>query len=204
MSNVLPDIGLSGVFIFSSPFDSKVPNKLKLTVKAVRKISDYLASSEDVKQLCYVANDLTDEDYNNDLRIDMEIVSFQSGEGQWFYIPASYIITYPLTNGIPYRSLILGINLPQLPVTQDLTFLETDIRNLVKDHVGITPTIDKVETSAIIYVATEKHDTIQASRNLIKNNRSYRTRLAEANIIIDAQTAKIQDLENYIKNNLLG
>lgn len=202
MSNVLPDIGLSGVYELRTPFDTKVPNKTKLTCKAVRKISDYLASSEDVKQLCYIDNDLTEGDYENDLMLDMEIVSLQSGEGQWLYVPASYIVSYPLTNGIPYRSLVIGINLPQMPIEQDLTDMKTDIANLVKDHIGVLPTLSSVETSAIIYVALDKHETNEGLRNLEKNSKSYRTRYLEANLTIDALNTKIQELETYIKNNL--
>lgn len=202
MSNVLPDIGLSGVFELRTPFDTKVPNKTKLICKAIRKISDYLASSEDVKELCYLNNGLTEEDYENDLISDTEIVSLQSGEGQWLYVPAGYIVSYPLTNGVPYRSLVIGVNLPQIPVDQDLSDMNTDIANVVKDHIGLLPIISSVETSTIIYVATDKHESNIALRNLEKNNKSYRTRYIEANLTIDALNNKIQELETYIKDNL--
>ena len=165
MSNVLPDIGLSGVFELRTPFDTKVPNKTKLICKAIRKISDYLASSEDVKELCYLNNGLTEEDYENDLISDTEIVSLQSGEGQWLYVPAGYIVSYPLTNGVPYRSLVIGVNLPQIPVDQDLSDMNTDIANLVKDHIGLLPIISSVETSTIIYVATDKHESNLSLKN---------------------------------------
>ncbi len=203
MSNVLPDVGLSGVFELNTPFDVKVPNKLKLTVKAIRKISDYLANSEDPKQTCYLDNGLTEDDYNDDAIVDMEIVSLQSGEGQWLYVPARYIITYPLTNGIPYRSIIVGVNLPQLPVDQDLSSMEIDLINVVKDHIGVTPTISIEETSRVIYVSTDKHEVTQSLRNLERNSKSYKTRLTEANIVLNAQAAKIAELELFIKNNFV-
>lgn len=201
MSYILPPIGSSGVFVLSSPFDTKVPSLTNLTCKAIRRISDYLASSEDPKTLCYTSNGLTEENYNDDAVLDVDIVSLQSGEGQWLYIPASYIVSYPITNGIPYRSIALAINLPQLPVTQDISPMETDISNIVRDHIGVVPVIEIIETSRVINVTSEKHEASKTARQLIMNNKSDRVRLSEANILIGKLQTKVQELELFIKNN---
>ncbi len=201
MSYILPPIGSSGVYVLSSPFDTKVPPLASLTCKAIRKISDYLASSEDPKTLCYINNGLTEDNYNEDAILDIDIVSLQSGEGQWLYIPASYIVTYPITNGIPYRSIALAIALPQLPVTQDISAMEADVANVIRDHIGVIPSVEVVETSRVINVSSEKHELSQTARRLVMNNKSDRVKLAEANVLLGKLQTKVQELELFIKNN---
>lgn len=201
MSYILPPIGSLGTFVLSTPFDTKISTRAQLTCKAIRKISDYLSSSEDPKTLCYLNNGLTEQDYNDDAILDMDIVSLQSGEGQWLYIPAKYIVTFPLANGIPYRSIALAINLPQLPIQQDISAMLTDLSNVVKDHIGVIPIIDTVETSRVIQVDSDKHDISQAARRLLQNNKSDRVKIIEANILINSLQTKIQELELFIKNN---
>lgn len=201
MSYILPPIGSSGTFVLSTPFDTKVSAQTQLTCKAIRKISDYLSSSEDPKTLCYLNNDLTEQDYNEDAVIDIDIVSLQSGEGQWLYVPAKYIVSFPLANGIPYRSIALAINLPQLPVLQDISAMLIDLSNVVRDHIGVIPIIDTVETSRVIQVDSAKHDISQAARKLIQNNKSDRIKIIEANILIDKLQTKVQELELFVKNN---
>lgn len=201
MNYILPPIGSSGTYVLSTPFDTKVPAATQLTCKAVRRISDYLSSSEDPKTLCYINNGLTQDNYNEDAVEDMDIVSLQSGEGQWLYVPAKYIVSFPLSNGIPYRSIALAVNLPQLPVSQDISDMLTDISNIVRDHIGVVPAIDTVETSRVIQVDSTKHDVSQAARRLVQNNKSDRTKVIEANILIGKLSTKIQELEEFIKNN---
>lgn len=53
-------------------------------------------------------------------------------------------------------------------------------------------------------MSTDKHEVTQSLRNLERNSKSYRTRFIEANLIINAQAEKIQELETYIKNNYTG
>lgn len=198
---ILPTIGSSGYFELRAPLDTLIVKNERYTCQAIRKISDYLANNEDPKELIYTPNSI-DADYDIDIKQDVLIVSLQSDNGHWLYIPAKYIIKYPITNGIPYRSIMIGVSLPSMPVARDLSFLETDIANLVTDSLGVTAVIKQVETSRVVLVPVDKHDLSQANRDALGNGR-VTDRSRYVSLLIDHQTAldKITSLELYIKNH---
>jgi len=201
---IIPTVGSSGYYQLRSPLDNLIIANQRYTCKAVRNISDYLANNEDIKADIYSKYSIPDTEYDQDILDDAYIVSLQSEEGHWIYIPARYIISYPITNGIPYRSIMVGISLPSLPVDRDLSFLETDIINLVSDSLGVVPVIRKVETSPVVLVSRERHDIVQAERDMLSAGRvtdrsRYIKTLQDLNVALD----KIQQLEQYIKDNLI-
>lgn len=201
MDPILPTIGSSGAYELRTPLDTLVTVGERYTCQGIRRISDYLANNEDVKQDVYVSQGIEAE-YDADADIDAYIVSLQSSKGHWLYIPARYIITYPIVNGIPYRTLALGISLASIPATQDISFLETEIENIVSDTLGIVPVIKQVETSRVVLVDKAKHDIVQMERAALSASRlTDRTRYMT--LLQDHQLAlqKIAALEQYIKDN---
>jgi hypothetical protein len=173
---------------------------VQYTCKAIRQISDYLANNEDPQTLVY-ASIVTE--YAADLAADASIVSLQSDTGHWVYVPARYILTYPITNGIPYRSLMIGISLPSLPAARSLDFMIEDMRSMVVDTLGVTPVIKAVETSRVVLVSHERHDVLTGERMTLSKSRStdYARYVAlEADHV--KALAKIQQLEAYIKASL--
>lgn len=200
---VIPSIGSSGFFELRPPFDQVVLRNEQYTCQGIRKISEYLASNEDVKALVYDANAIDESDYNADAEADMPIVSLQADIGHWVYVPARYIIKYPITNGVPYRTLMIGISLPPMPVERDLTFLTTDLSNLVRDSLGVDVEIKLVETSKIVLVPRTKHNLELSDRYAVSNGRTTdRSRYMSTQVQLDAALAKIAELETYIANNI--
>lgn len=200
---VVPTLGSIGFFELRAPFDTKILLNERYSCQAVRKISDYIANNEDVQALVYTANTLTEQDYTDAANEDMYIVSLQSDKGHWVYVPVNYILKFPITNGIPYRNITLSVALPAIPANKNLSNLETDIANLVKDSLGVDSVIRQVQTSRVTLVPKNKHDSAETARALISNGRvTDRSRYMKA--MQDLQTAlnKIQDLEEYIKNRL--
>ena len=203
MDPVLPTIGSSGAYELRSPLDTLVTPGERYTCQGIRRISDYLANNEDVKQDVYVSQGIEAE-YDADAESDTYIVSLQSAKGHWLYIPARYIITYPIVNGIGYRSLLLGISLASVPVNRDLSFLETELENIIIDTLGIVPVIKQVETSRVVLVSKDRHDIVQMERSALYANRlTDRTRYMS--LLQDHQLAlqKIALLEQYIKDNFV-
>ena len=201
---VLPTIGSSGYFELHSPLDTLIISGERHTCQAIRRISDYLANNEDVKTDVYTKLQLSDAEYEQDANDDMYIVSLQSDKGHWLYIPARYIVKYPLTNGIPYRTQLIGLSLASLPIDRDISFLNTELTNLIKDYLGITPIIKIVETSRVVLISKDKHDQLQAERNLVTQGR-VTDRARYVSLLQEYQTAlnKINELEQFIKSKLL-
>lgn len=197
---IIPNIGTSGYYELRTPYDTLIVENERYTCKAVRKISDYLANNEDVKKDIYTKYTLGDTEYDIDAASDMPIVSLQSTKGHWLYVPAKYIITYPIANGIPYRSFAVGVSLPAMPANRDYSFIKTEISNLVTDVLGVTASIEFVETSRVTQIPSDKHTQVTADRQARMNGQAT-DRSRYKSLLTAHQTAldKIAALEAYIK-----
>ncbi len=202
MDMIIPTVGSSGYFDLRSPFDTKILSGERYTCQAVRRISDYLANNETPLETIYVDAGLTEVEYEVDLKKDMYIVSLQAGTGHWVYVPASYINTLPIVNGIPYRTLMIGVALPAMPADKDFSNIQTAISNLVTDTLGVTPNIKLVETSKTLLLDSAKHDILQSQRNAIISN-SGTDRAKHVSVVMTLAQAldKISVLEAYIEQN---
>lgn len=200
--SILPVIGSSGYYELASPFDIEVIDKVEYTCKAIRRLSDYLANNEDPKTSIYDAYGIDEAVYENDLSQDAYIVSLQSRKGHWLYVPSRYILSYPSVNGVPYRSVMLGVSLPPIPVSQDLTAILSDIKDLVENSLGTTVAVKQVETSMNVLVDYSLHENTQQERNM---NIEGRSTLYARNVALrqenDLLLEKVAALENYIKTN---
>lgn len=204
MAEILPTIGSAGYYELRTPLNTLITVGERYTCQAIRRISDYLANNEDVKTDVYTKLAIV-ADYDLDLENDAHIVSLQSDKGHWLYVPASYIVGYPLVNGIPYRTVMIGISLPSMPADRDLTFLETDLANVVSDSLGVIPVIRQVETSRVVLVSSEAHEQTQMDRTMLSANRvTDRTRFMTTQQELTTALAKIAELELYIKNNFIA
>lgn len=200
--NVIPTIGSSGIFVLKTPLDNLITSSEKYTCLALRKITEYIANNEDVKDIAYIQNGLTESDYNIDYMNNVIIVSLQSETGHWLYIPSTYIESYPLTNGIAYRAVMIGVSLPSIPANKDLSSIEASISNLIVDNLGITPIVKTVETSRVVLISKELHEETELERNIVINNTTtdtarYNKLLQEHQDALD----KIAALETFIINN---
>ena len=198
-SIVLPTIGSSGWYQLRAPLDTLMIDGARYTCKAIRSISEYLANNEDPATDVY---GLIPDEYATDLAADVQIVSLQADNGHWVYVPARYITTYPNTNGVPYRSVMIGISLPSLPADRDLSFLTSDLGDLVTDALGVIPVIKLVETSRVTLVDREVGVQLQAERTAISAGRiTDRSRYMSLLMEHAAALTKIKELEQYISTH---
>ncbi len=197
---VIPTIGDAGYYKLKTPFDALLAENTIYTCQAIRRIGDYLAYNEDPLTDIYLANGLSETDFNTDNASNMYIVSLQSETGQWIYVPASYILAYPTTNGIPYQNFMIGVSLGALPSNVDLSAIQTLIGNLVYENLGIQPKMSPVALSKPVLVERAKHENIQRARLLRATEKKtdfgrYQEILAS---FLRAQD-QIQKLEAFIK-----
>lgn len=200
---ILPALGSSGTYELSAPYDTKVLPEEIYTCKGIRKLSEYISYNQDPKKTVYDYYGLTELDYENDIKEDMEIISLQNKTGVWLYVPARFILKYPIVNGIPYHQVALVCKLPAIETSKNLDFLKTDISNLIRDYLGVDSTIDIVELSRVIAVTKEMSDTMIAERALLSSGRvtdraRYIQLLQDYNVALD----KITQLETYIKDHI--
>lgn len=196
---IIPNIGQSGFYSVKAPFDQFINADEVYTCKAVRFIGDYIALNEDPKTLIYEAYGLTDTDYEADVADNMYIVSLCSESGQWLYIPARYIASYPTMNGVRYHTMMMGVGLGAVPVDMDLSAIQTMVSNLIMDNLGITPAINLVQLSKPILVDRVNADKIEAARLIrAQQKKTDSFRYKETLGKLNEALLKIAELERFI------
>ena len=199
-SRILPALGSSGTYELLAPFDTKVLAEEIYTCKAIRALSEYISNNQDPKKLVYDYYGLTEVDYEEDIKEDMEIISLQNNDGVWLYVPARFILKYPQVNGIPYHQMALVCKIPAIEVSKDLSFLITDINNLIRDYLGVESRVDAIETSRTIAVTKDLSDQMKIDRALASSGRvTDRARYMKLTQDHAAAFNKIAQLEAYIK-----
>lgn len=199
----IPTVGATGYYRLKPPFDGLLSENDRYTCRAVRSITDCLANNENIKDTVYIKNGLTEADYNGDLANGVYIVSLQSDVGQWIYLPASYILGYPTTNGVEYYNALLAVNIGSIPTRLDLSTIKESISNLVYDTMGITPDIQTVQLSKVALIPEETHADITTARlNRATVTLSDSGRLRATQLELERALTKLHALENYILANL--
>lgn len=199
--NILPTLGSQGTYELLPPFDTKITPEEIYTCKAIRSISEYISYNQDAKKEVYDYYGLTAEDYENDVKEDMQILSLQNDNGVWLYVPKRFVSKYPDVNGIPYKQTAIVTKLPALKSDRDLSFLITDIENLIKDTLGVDTDVSLVELSRTIAVVKELSDQMEAERSLITSGKSTdRSRYISLKQEIETLLERIKKLEEYIKS----
>lgn len=202
MDHILPAIGSRGYYSLAAPFDTLAANNVEYTCQAIRRINDYLANNEDVKATLYLAQGLTEAVYEQDALENAYIVSLQSRQGHWLYVPYRYVLAYPSTNGVQYRSMMVGVSLPALPASQDLTAVLSDVKLMVDAWLGINCAVRLVETSKVMLVPHDVHIQKKIQRTMQTQGKvtlyAQNVALREENA---ALLAKLAQLEAYVKDH---
>lgn len=202
MDHILPAIGSRGYYSLAAPFDALAANNVEYTCQAIRRINDYLANNEDVKATVYTAQGLDDATYEQDALENAYIVSLQSRQGHWLYVPYRYVLAYPSTNGVQYRSVMVGVSLPPLPASQDLTAVLTDVKAMIDAGLGVNCAVRLVETSKVMLIPHDVHMQKKIQRTMLSQGKvtlySQNVALREENAALQA---KLAQLEAYIKEH---
>jgi len=198
--SILPVLGSQGTYELLPPFDTKITPEEIYTCKAIRSISEYISYNQDAKKEVYDYYGLSDEDFEEDVKNDIQIISLQNDDGVWLYVPSRFISKYPDANGIPYKQIAIVTKLPALKSDRDLSFLITDIDNLVKDSLGVSSNVSIVELSRTISVVKELSIQMEAERSLLTSGKSTdRSRYISLKNELESLLERIKKLEEYIK-----
>lgn len=199
--SLIPPIGTAGIYTLQTPFNSHLQQNVSYRCEAVRKISDFVEVGLDPYDLYYRPVGITEQKYAEDLLNSVCIVSLQSESGHWVYVPSSYITAYPNINGVPYRVIVLGVELGALPEYMDLTALKVSVSNVVRDTIGVTPDIKEVAISALQNISQYDHDTLTQTRAyLVTNSNTDRAKLLD----LQARFATLQaDYDTLVKTMYL-
>jgi hypothetical protein len=200
--NIIPSVGVSGLWSLASPFNSKLLPNIPYTCIAIRKLSDIVAAGGNPEADYYAINGLDNNRYISDLNNGACIITLQGGSGSIVYVPSTSINNYPDIGGVPYTVLALAINLGAIPDSLDLSYLKYRVGDVVRDTIGIQPNVNVVAISPTTLVNDRDAKAIEAARlanigTVVTDYAKYLQAAAELN----SARQKIQELESFILSN---
>lgn len=202
MAQFIPDIGCTGVYVLSAPFDTIIKANTSYICRAVKTFNDIIGEGEDPFELYYDPVGLTQSQYESDAAVNAVIISLQTGTGEWVYVPSTYIVSFPLVNGQKYHAMMIGVSIGAVPDTMDLSALKTKISDDVLGIIGIRPTMKEVAVSALSVLSKEDSDRVEAARaariTIVKSNA---TNYQEASARADRLQLRLVEMQTYILSN---
>ena len=201
MSTVLPSIGSKGVFTFAPPFDSKIDNKAEYTVSSMELLSSIFNDGRKPFDLIYKPIELTEEDYNNDIKDNVFIVGFTSAGCETFFVPSNRIKSAPKTDGYTFVGKALVLNLGNVPIDLDLSTLKSILTDTLYDAVGIRASIQEALTSGAFKVTEAEYKAYMLKlANAKKIDKSYRTLYLEEVEKNSHLTTLVENIEECMKD----
>lgn len=145
VSRITPSVGSKGRYTLSLPWTA---NAAKLyECEAIRSFDDIYELGVDVYQEYYVPMGLVDNTvvggnlflFKEQRDANVCIITLRStDDGEYIYVPDSYISNSPVSNVKPYSHIVLSVDCGPLPDNLDLTALKSDLSDLAKGYLGIT------------------------------------------------------------------
>lgn len=200
---IIPPINAKGKFEFKEPFLSKFGIDKIYKVTAIRSLQDLYESEEDPYNNIYKKYELSDDDFNTDLSNNVPIIVLTTNGNDFYYIPASYILSTPQLVGKPYQEYVIGIKLGLLPTDYDFKLIKKNIEDIVRDTVGVISVSDIITTSATVLlddIEAEKHNKLlENSKHIYKGNK---TRIVELENELRAKNVLLKELENELRRRI--
>lgn len=192
----VPPIGTIGVYTLIAPFSTQEGESFECI--AVRRFSDYAVNSEDLWTDLYSPAGISEDKYEQDKKINLEIATLMSERGYTIQVPVKYIEKYPMQDGIPYRRMGLHISLPAMLVGHDLSSFKTRIHEAALNTLGVDVILKETEASRIRRFDPNVSDTIQNQRQLKAQEVTPYVRMMQLQGQLNDAMQKIAVLEQYI------
>lgn len=196
----IPAVGTKGIYTLTSPFSTD-PGEV-LECDGIRTLSAYIANNDDALQTVYLDNKLTEDDYNADLAINIEVVTLVNSKGFRRLVPAKYIASYPVQDGVFYRALTVGLALPLMPVEQDIRPVMLEIQDLVKARLGVASKTTLIQATDPRAFTHTQDDTVQGQRRmLMEGDGTQFATIAKQQRYIEELQARLRALELWVIDN---
>jgi len=157
-------IGLKGTFKINPRMKQILNEHIIYSVSSIRSIKDYIADNINVRNLVFIDQGLTDEDYVECLNNDIPIVTLVTEGNEFYSIPANMFIAVPDSIGKKYINKAVVVNLGYLPEDLNIDYVNEEIEDLIKGKLGIESTSDIKDVSGTYVVTYEEHDEAEKER----------------------------------------
>jgi hypothetical protein len=196
---IVPNLGASGVIKLKDPFAGLCAANTPYTVTSIQTLQDIVADGQDPFALYYSPFGLDQTVYAQDINDRVCIVSLTPSDGDVVRVPNSYLISLPIAMGIPYATMMVGINLGALPQDLSLAYFMTQVAELAHDLLGVdNAAVRAMRASSLTYLSVDDAATIEAARQTVMQAVTTETaRRLAAETALNALQQKYNDLEAY-------
>jgi hypothetical protein len=165
---ITPPINASGIYTAYAPFT--LPLNIVYRCDAIRTFKELAKRNIDVYTTYYAPFNLAENIYNEDAQLGASIVTLVSATGEFYYVPNTYIQSYPGSAGVRYDRKIMVVELGLMPSTIDLDYFIPIVQDLVKKNVGVENTPSVVIAPYNGTMSHDQHVTLEASRRVAIQN----------------------------------
>jgi hypothetical protein len=195
-----PPINTAGVYLVYAPFSISNTQIYKCT--AIRNFEALRIAGIDVYTKYYKPFNISNEDYQADAALDAAILTLEAPDLTEYYIPNTYIKSYPGGSGLDYSHKVIVLDLGLMLADVDISYLDPLLIDLIKQYIGVDLTVNTV---TVPYLGTISHDAgvlmERARVGAIRSNKTIYQQLEEANYRITVLESNIQELLNVIEFN---
>lgn len=186
-----PIIGDSGFFTLKEPYSVLLTPTTLYTCQSVRTVNDFIASGESVYEKFYAPLKVSGDEYQQDLAENVLIVGLQAGTGEWVYVPSSFIVDAPTSNGVKYIPVVLGISLGAIPDAYNLEGIIKQVTDIVTNTLGITPEVKGLVVSSPKWLTNEEHELLETSKKALISNSTSSIILAK---ILQSENDRLREV----------
>ncbi|AUR81023.1 hypothetical protein FDJ25_gp192 [Vibrio phage Aphrodite1] len=208
MSNVIPQIGVSGSFVALSPFDQICDPKYMYTVEAIRtvdelniaKVNTYLLVGEPVGMSSSDTKSLMEQLDNE----DGAVITLVAAGAPTIHVPSTYFKSFPLLDGVLYERLCYIVDLGAVPpsLKDELKTFQTYLKDQTSAITGISePEVHLGTVPTKSYVSREQNEVFENTRRaaITKDpSDAVRVKQLEEEQVLDR--AYIAVLEEQLRN----
>lgn len=159
-----PNIGETGFYTLKAPFDVLLTPKTLYTCQSIDTINKFIASGESVYDKFYGPLKVSNDQYQQDVADNVTIIGLQAGTGEWVFVPSSFIVTAPVSNGVKYIPVVIGLSLGAIPDAHNLESVIQQCKDVITSSLGIDPEVKGVVVGSPKWFTQEEHDLIMQVR----------------------------------------
>lgn len=165
-----PPIRTIGRYVLKTPW---VASSAKVyECEAIRSFDDLSQLGVDIYEEFYASQGLINgEEYGgvvfsfeSERQKDPNIITLRAQDGEYIYVPDTYILSYPNMSGVKYSNMVISANLGPLPDFLDLSALKTELGDFIAQFIGVTPTLNEHRADSTNQPTPVQHDILESAR----------------------------------------
>lgn len=190
--SIVPPFKTEGTFVVRAPFALE-GGKIHIC-EEIRSFEELNRLGKNVLQTIYLANNLTEKMYLDDLAIETSIVTLKPIGGAPVHIPSTYIISYPGMKGSGYTTKVLVLEIGLMPLTYNIDDLKVELADHVKKSIGVDVAVSDANQIYDKQLSPSEQARLEKTRRLAMENYISKDERIETTTIANVELTKVNGL----------